>query len=186
MQRSDFMFNGLSRIGNDVSDLSQKNVQNTKLGNYQLENLYANDYEMRSGISQALKQPMFNYSGTHSTALKGTNIDTNSQLLIDKNLIHDKGKISLQERQYLTVPYLGKGKVDPNLETKLRYGVQETHRKTATQLSEKSYIPLKHTPMIPEVATKVQNPNNLIEGVASNGWIRGGLPSREYTKKQIN
>ena len=30
MQRSDFMFNGLSRIGNDVSDLSQKNVQNTK------------------------------------------------------------------------------------------------------------------------------------------------------------
>ena len=40
--------------------------------------------------------------------------------------------------------------------------------------------------MIPEVATKVQNPNNLIEGVASNGWIRGGLPSREYTKKQIN
>ena len=186
MQRSDYMFNSLSRIGNDTSDLSQKNVQNTKLGNYQLENLYTNDYEMQSGISQALKQPMFNYSGTHSTALKGTNIDTNSQLMINKTLLHDKGKISIQERQYLTVPYLGKGKVDPNLETKLRFGAQETHRKSTTQLSEKSYINLKHTPMIPEVASKIQNPNNLIEGVASKGWIRGGLPSREYLKKQLN
>ena len=109
-----------------------------------------------------------------------------SKLLIDKNLLHDKGKISLQERQYLTIPYLGKGKVETDLETKLRTGAQETHRKTATKLSERSFIPLQNTPMIPEVASKIQNPSNLIEGAASSGWIRGGLPSREYAKKQLN
>ena len=186
MQRTDYMFKEMSRIGNDMSDLSQKNVQNVKQGNYQLENPYPTDLEMKSGMSFALNQPMFNYTGTYQTSLNGTNVDTSSKLLIDKNLLHDKGKISLQERQYLTVPYLGKGKVETDLETKLRTGAQETHRKTVTKLSERSFIPLQNTPMIPEVASKIQNPSNLIEGAASSGWIRGGLPSREYAKKQLN
>tara|TARA_Y100000816_G_C26098734_1_gene581900 strand:+ start:1848 stop:2408 length:561 start_codon:yes stop_codon:yes gene_type:complete len=186
MQRTDYMFNGMSRIGNDMSDLSQKNVQNVKQGNYQLENPYPSDLEMKSGMDFALNQPMFNYTGTYQTSLNGTNVETSSKLLIDKNLLHDKGKISLQERQYLTIPYLGKGKVETDLETKLRTGAQETHRKTATKLSERSFIPLQNTPMIPEVASKIQNPSNLIEGAASSGWIRGGLPSREYAKKQLN
>ena len=49
MQRTDYMFNDMSRIGNDMSDLSQKNVQNVKQGNYQLENPYPTDMEMKSG-----------------------------------------------------------------------------------------------------------------------------------------
>ena len=28
----------------------------------------------------------------------------------------------------------------------------------------------------------IQNPANLVEGVANEGWIRGGLPSRELTR----
>ena len=32
------------------------------------------------------------------------------------------------------------------------------------------------------VKETIQNPNNLIEGMASEGWIRGGVPSRELTR----
>ena len=30
----------------------------------------------------------------------------------------------------------------------------------------------------------VTNPSNLIESVAADGWIRGGLPARELTRDQ--
>ena len=38
--------------------------------------------------------------------------------------------------------------------------------------------------MIPSLKATVQNPANLVEGVAADGWIRGGLPSRELTRDQ--
>ena len=28
----------------------------------------------------------------------------------------------------------------------------------------------------------IQNPANLCEGIAADGWIRGGLPSRELSR----
>ena len=183
---SDYMFNTMSRMGNDVSDKSQKTIQNVKHGNYQLHNYHAADTEMNAGISFALKQPNVNYSGTHQTSLNGSNIDVNSQLLIDKNMLHTKGKVSLQERQYLSIPYLGKGKVDSTIEHGLFLGERESSRKSVLTTAEKSFIPLNNTPMIPEVSQNIQNPKNLVEGVASKGWIRGGLPSREFSKRQIN
>jgi hypothetical protein len=36
--------------------------------------------------------------------------------------------------------------------------------------------------MIPSLKASVTNPANLVEGVAAEGWIRGGLPSRELVK----
>ena len=38
--------------------------------------------------------------------------------------------------------------------------------------------------MIPTLQATIQNPANLVEGVAAEGWIRGGLPSRELTRDQ--
>ena len=40
------------------------------------------------------------------------------------------------------------------------------------------------TPMIPSLQATISNPSNLVEGVAAEGWIRGGLPSRDLTKDQ--
>jgi hypothetical protein len=49
-------------------------------------------------------------------------------------------------------------------------------------LSEKSYIKYHQTPLLPAVQERINNPANQIENVASDGWIRGGVPSRELTR----
>jgi hypothetical protein len=49
---------------------------------------------------------------------------------------------------------------------------------------EKSFIGNLFTPMIPSLNSTIQNPANLIEDVAANGWIRGGLPTRELSREQ--
>ena len=38
--------------------------------------------------------------------------------------------------------------------------------------------------MIPSLKATINNPANLVEGVAAEGWIRGGLPTKQLTKDQ--
>jgi len=36
--------------------------------------------------------------------------------------------------------------------------------------------------LIPSVQERITNPAYCVEGAASEGWIRGGVPSRELTR----
>jgi len=56
--------------------------------------------------------------------------------------------------------------------------------KSCKTITETSYGNYSRTPLLPTVQATIQNPHNLIEGVAAEGWIRGGLPSRELTRDQ--
>lgn len=179
---NDYMFNNMARIGNDNCDLSQRNLQSTKKADYLLTNFGANDCLMKNSIEVALSQPNINYSGTKQMALEGCNVDTNSNLMLGSIQTNPKCRIDLQERPYLTVPYLGRGAGNPVLESQLAQGEQYSSRKSIDPSSEKSYIPLSHPDLIPSLASTVTNPANLVEGVATEGWIRGGVPSRELTK----
>jgi hypothetical protein len=181
---NDFKFNTMSRIGNDHCGLSQSNVQNVEASNYILTNHFSSDCNMSNGISTALTQPNINFSGTHQTGMGGCGIDTNSKLLIESPLSRHKCKISLYQRPFLTVPFLGKGTSNPMLESQLQQGDRQTNKKSVVNSSEQSHIPLHHTPMIPSLAATVTNPVNLVEGVAADGWIRGGVPSRELAKDE--
>ena len=180
---SDYTFNNMSRIGNDNCGLSQKNIQNVEAGNYLLTNFYP-QCPMTSAIDLALSQPTMNYSGSHQVGINGCNINANSELTIGQVQTNPKCRISLYERPFATVPYLGRGASHPMLESQLQQGDQVTNRKSITNLSEKSHIPHRETPMVPSLAATVTNPVNLVEGVAAEGWIRGGLPSRDMAKDQ--
>ena len=114
----------------------------------------------------------------------GAIINANSELSIGKIQTNSKCRISLYERPFATVPYLGRGASHPLLESHLQQGGQVTNRKSIINLSEKSHIPYRETPLIPSLAATVTNPVNLVEGVAADGWIRGGLPSRDLSKDQ--
>ena len=38
--------------------------------------------------------------------------------------------------------------------------------------------------LVPSLKATIQNPGNLVEGVAAKGWIRGGLPTRDLVRDQ--
>ena len=178
----DYMFDNMSRIGNDNCGVSQRNVQNVKNGNYILTNPFNGDCLMNKGMDFALSQPNVNYTGTREMAADGCNVDINSQLKIGSEQTHPKCKLSLEERPYLTVPYLGRGPGNPLLESQILQGEQITNRKSITNMTEKSHMTYSQTPLIPSLAASVNNPATMVEGAASDGWIRGGIPSRELTK----
>ena len=64
----------------------------------------------------------------------GCNIDTNSDLLIGTINTHPKCRISLLERPFKTVPYLGRGSSNPVLESHIQQGDMITNKKSINTL----------------------------------------------------
>ena len=102
--------------------------------------------------------------------------------MLIKGISKPKCRISLNERPYLTVPYLGRGKCDPLLESQIQQGDFANNKKSINPSSEVSYIQYSQTPLLPTLKATISNPANLIESNAAEGWIRGGLPSRELAR----
>lgn len=178
----DYLFNDMSRIGDDNCSLDQRNIENMKGKSYMTTNYFMNDATMEKAYSTSLTFPGMNLSGGHHTSASGHNIDASSGLLIDQESTNPRCRLNLMERPFLTVPYLGRGPSNPNLESDLLQGDMIRNKKSLSTTTEKSHIPLRHTPMVDSLASTIQNPYNLVEGVAHKGWVRGGLPSREHSK----
>ena len=178
----DYTFHQQTRIGDDSCDLSQQNVQNSKAATYMLDN-YRPACPMTDAVIFATSQPAINFTGSHQVGINGCNIDDNSKLGITA-ITKPKCRISLQERPFATVPFLGRGKSNVLLEAQLQQGDYNINRKSVTPDSEICYGKLSLTPMIPPLKETITNPANLIESSAAEGWIRGGLPARELTRDQ--
>jgi len=179
-----YTFDNLSRIGNDSCSLDQRNIQNYAASNYQVEN-FSPFCPMTNAIDFAIKQPNVNYTGSHQVGINGCNITENSELRYTK-VTKPACKISLQERPYLTVPYLGRGKVDPVLERQIRIGDKELNKKSLNPTTEANLSEKQNYPLIDDLRNTVTNPNNLIEESASSNWVRGGMSSRDFSKNLNN
>lgn len=177
-----YTFDNLSRIGNDSCCIDQNTIQNAQSASYLLQNFFLQDCTMKKAKALATTQPGINYSGSHGLAAGGCNVQESSKLLLGGIQTHPRCRIDLFQRPFATVPFLGRGSVDPYLESQMLQGESITNKRSITKLTEQSYLKYHTTPMIPEVKNSIQDPSHLVEGVAAEGWIRGGLPSRELTK----
>ena len=75
---SSYLFDNMSRIGNDACSQDQNTIQNMNACDYTLQNFFASDCTMRKPIDLAISQPGVNYSGGHQVGAGGCNIDDNS------------------------------------------------------------------------------------------------------------
>jgi hypothetical protein len=177
-------FDNISRIGYDNCDLTNKTVANTNANNYMLEN-YNVHVPMSNTINLATNQPSVFYWGSHEGGANGVYIDTDSSLKFSQLTKH-KEKVSDQGRIFKSVPYLGKGPSNAVLESKIQNGDLNINRKSTNPNSEVEHTNHIYYPLIPSIEETVSNPVNLIEGVAYDGWIRGGAPSRLLNREQNN
>ena len=177
---SGYTFENMSRIGLDQCNISQTDIQNVASCNYQTQNYFASDCSMKNPIALATSQPGIMYNGGYNSGAGGCNIDANSQLLIGSIQTNPRSHIDLFQRPFATVPYLGRGSVNPVMEAQIQQGEQIVNKRSVNNLSEKSYIKYHQTPLLPAVQQKIKNSN--IESDAAQGWVRGGVPSRELTR----
>jgi hypothetical protein len=170
----------MSRIGLDDCNKSQTDIQNIASCNYLTQNYFASDCSMKNPISLATTQPGIMYNGGYNSGAGGCNIDTSSMLQIGTIQTNPRCRIDLFQRPFATVPFLGRGSVNPVMESQIQQGEQLVNKRSVNNLSEKSYIKYHQTPLLPAVKQRMDT--SKIENDASEGWIRGGVPSRELTR----
>ena len=178
---SGYTFQNLSRIGLDSCNVSQTDIQNVASCNYMTQNYFAADCSMKNVKELATTQPGIMYNGGYNSGAGGCNIDDSSKLQIGTIQTHPKSRIDLFQRPFATVPFLGRGAVNPIMESQIQQGEQLVNKRSVNNLSEKSYIKYHQTPLLPAVKDRINN-STKIESDASEGWIRGGVPSRELTR----
>ena len=179
---SSYTFENMSRIGNDSCCIEQNTIQSMQHCNYMLQNYFSNDCSMKNPIALATSQPCINYKGGFQVGAGGCNIQESSNLQIGTIQTHPRCRINLFHRPFATVPYLGRGAVDPIAEAQLQQGETITSKKSVTQQGDVSYLGYHMTPLIPDVQDRMTNPIYSVEGAAAEGWIRGGIPSRDLTR----
>lgn len=181
-----YVFENMSRLGNDPCYTDQYSIQNMASCNYLLQNYNLSDCYMRNPITLATSQPGVNYKGGYGTGAGGCNVDFNNQLTHGTQITHPRSKIMLNQRPFATVPFLGRGYVNPVMESNLMQGMYTDNRKSMVKSSEVCYAPYSTIPLIDSIQDRVTNPSYSVEEVASEDWIRGGVPSRDLTRDRSN
>ena len=132
---SNYMFNNMSRLGNDESDISQKTVYNTRFSNYMLSNYFSDNQS--NPVTFSTNQPAVMLNG--SWGIPAASVDMDSKLIMGGELERPWDKLELTPRIFSTVPYLGRGSCDPTLENMIRCGETTIDRKSVSTVSETSY-----------------------------------------------
>lgn len=176
----DFVFNNMSRIGTDDYNFTQENLMNKSYLGYNTSNF--SELNDKKAISLASSHPTMNLKGGFQVSPNGGNIDENGKI-INSKMTNLNFKISLQERTFKTVPYLGRGNVDVGLENDLRKGVALREKKSVVKINEECQVNVDKYPMQKKVKSGL-NSKHMVEESAAKGWVRGGLPSREIYKNE--
>lgn len=178
-----YTFNGSTRFRSDNTDKSQSTIQNTRFGDYQLSN-YFSDARSNDHVLFATSQPAMMFGSTFgaSNGIGANTVEVDSMLNVKKENARSLEKLSLQQRPFLTVPYLGRGSCDTALESQLKQGDIITNKKSVSTISEQSYSNLHMYPLIDSIKDTVTNPKYLVQEAALDGWTRGGASARAYSK----
>jgi hypothetical protein len=176
-----YTFNGVSRIGNDNTDKSQKTIMNTRFNNYMLST-YFSDNHSSDHVQFATNQPAMMFTGLSgaSAGINALTVDVDSKLNIHKENGRSLEKLSLQQRPFLTVPYLGRGSCDTILESQLKQGDIITSKKSVSTITEQSFANKQMYPLIDSIKDTITNPKYLVQEAALDGWVRGGSATRTH------
>ena len=178
-----YTFDSLTRLGDDQCYVSERTKQNTHFGSYNTTNYFDQNCGLEKPMKFATSMPnVFVKGGFGNSGAGGCNINSDSKLKIGSIQTNPKCKISLYTRPFVTVPYLGRGPSNPILESQVQQGDQITNKKSCNTTTEQSHINYRHYPLVPSLKATVTNPHNLVEGIAAEGWIQGGLPTRDLIR----
>jgi hypothetical protein len=108
-------------------------------------------------------------------------IDAESILKNQPEFKNNRCLIRNQARPFLTVPFMGTGRGNPDVESMLIHPEQVRQGKECGTVSEQGFDGV-FEPLIKPVRENIQKPEHLVPEVAASGWIRGGLPSRNYVR----
>lgn len=176
-----YTFNNNGRIGNDTTDLTQQNLANTQYTNHMLTNYFSNNVS-DNHVQFAVQQPTMSFNGlTNGNGINSAFVDTESVLQMKSGQERHFEKLQLFPRPFVTVPYLGRGSCDTNQESRLQQGENVSDKKSVSTIMENSFNAYFLYPTDSNMIERTTNASHLVEESALEGWVRGGITTREMS-----
>jgi hypothetical protein len=173
-----FIFNNLGGMRNDETDQTQRTIQNSRFSGYTLSNYSAESMDPNSILQFSLSQPTMVMNGIQGVGYNSSLVDVNSKLLISTEQERAFERLQLNERPFITVPYLGRGCGDPVLESQLQQGETIAGKKSVSTIMEKSFNDYSLYPLDSEMSKRTTQPEYVVQESALDGWVRGGSNTR--------
>lgn len=177
VQPGDMLINSFTRMRDDGCEVLQQYQDSTGPGNYYVTNLVPAQEK-----AQATEIPNPTLLGKEGFGYNNKEIDVDSKLRTNPT---QEGRLRcplhVQSRPFATVPYMGRGKLNSDVESGLIYSEFARVDRPCGTVTE-TFFDGQFTPMIPHLAQHIQNPKNLIPEDAAQGWLRSGVPSRQYIR----
>lgn len=173
---------GLTRLSQDkcYRELENKTIQ--KKGHYMTLNyrdsLCKNNYVLETSLKQPI---MIHKDGYGWTSKNGCIIDVDSSLRNNHNLTNLRCVNQLNQRPYSTLPYMGRGLGNMEIETELKPGNNTYKTRPCNNLSGINID--RFIPQIPHIKHNIQNIKHIIPEEVDMDWVRGGINSRLIIKK---
>jgi hypothetical protein len=178
---TNYMFNNMGHIGQDSIDETQRNVSNTRFASWTLSNYFSQNVS-DGHVQFATQMPTVMFSGSMlGSGLNGQLVDVDSKLIYGAENERSLEKLSLVERPFLTIPYLGRGSCDPALESQLQLGEIVSDKKSVSTIMDKSFSNYSLYPLDSKMQEYVNNPANTVQEAAMSGWVRGGVLTRNMS-----
>jgi len=187
MFESNYTFHQSGRLGNDMSDQSQKTLQNNTYLNTVLSN-FNPETSSNNHINFATNYPgmMVDSNARGGSGLGMFSIEHESNLLWKSEGQRPLEKLQLFPRSYSTVPYLGRGSCDPTLESQLMQGENVRGKKSVSTVMEQNFMPLDTFPLDKDIRMRTNEAKYSVEEVAMDGWVRGGAATRELEENYFS
>ena len=175
---SNYSFYNMARIQNDDTTKSQDTLQNDRFSSYNTTNYFSQN-PTDSQIQFATQQPAVVPTGVTGVGISGDKVQNESELLISNENERNLGRLNLMQRPFLTVPYLGRGSVDPVLELQIKEGEpMGGEKKSVSTVMSQSFMGYTLYPTDNNMEERVSNSKHTVEESAMDGWVRGGADTR--------
>jgi len=173
----------MARIENDNTTKTQETLQNDRFSSYNTTNYFSQN-PSDSQIQFATQQPAVVPTGVTGAGISGDKVQNESELLLDSEKERSLGRLNLMQRPFLTVPYLGRGSVDPALELQMKEGEPMGEKKSVSTVMSQSFMGYTLYPTNSDMEDRVSNTKNTVEESAMSGWVRGGADTR-YSESEM-
>jgi hypothetical protein len=173
----EFTINEFTRVRDDSCEVAQNIRDSAGPGMYQVTNLVP-----KQESAARVEYPNPTLLGREGFGLNNAQIDQDSRLRNEgQQAGRQKCPLHLQSRPFATVPFMGNGRGNPDVESQLIYSEFARVERPCGTVTE-TFFENNFVPLVPHLARHIQNPSNLVPEVAANGWIRAGIPSRQFVR----
>ena len=168
--------NRLTHTRDDACGIASYYSQSVSPGKYNLTNLVPDARKVNPlSVQNLIVYPREGFGANNA------DIDAESVLKNQPEFKNNRCLIRAQARPFLSVPFMGAGRGNSDVESMLLHAEQVRQGKECGTISEKGFDGV-FEPLIKTVRDNIQEPKHLVQEVAANGWIRGGIPSRAYVR----